>query len=420
MPGFNRQVIPTLTDLRRALTGVACSRAAAALLVLLAGNTVLAYWKPLADVDPESLPATHTWVWWATREFLDYKKPADVVLLGSSLLMHPVSRLDADFLNRDLDYVRHHRSVYMEAAISQRFGVTDPLCFNFALPGGMVSDGYMVARALFDGQRKPRIVVLGLCLRDFMDNGVTWCGGTPAFRYLKRFVNIDDLVDLAMPQIWQRLEYGLGKVFYLWDKHQDIQVVTAETARVYARRCLRHIFGSSVKDHPEWLGPPPNARSEVEEGMFIVRAHQPSSFQDNTAEYKKRYRSPNARQFAVQTEFLHRLLRLCRCRNIKVVIVNMPLTQVNMHLTPPGSYEKYVAVLRAASRCWNCPVVDLNAGGRFATADFYDTVHMNSHGGKKLLDAIVAEIASNRDLSGQLTGPRPDAALLATSPDSPQ
>ncbi|HEY9868103.1 MAG TPA: hypothetical protein V6D08_02760, partial [Candidatus Obscuribacterales bacterium] len=315
------QVIPTLTDLPRPLKGLACSRAVVALLVLFTANIVLAYWKPLADVDPESLPAAHTWVWWATREFLDHKKPADVVLLGSSLLMHPVSRLDADYLNRDLDYVRHHRSVYMEAAVSQRFGVADPLCFNFALPGGMVSDDYMVARALFDGQRKPRIVVLGLCLRDFMDNGVTWCGGTPAFRYLKRFVNIDDLVELAMPQIWQRLEYGLAKAFYLWDKHLDIQVVTAEMARVHAGKFLSHLFGTSTRDHPEWLGPPPNARSEVEEGMFIVRAHQPSSFQDNTAEYKKRYRAPNARQFAVQTEFLHRLLSLCRSRNIKAVIV---------------------------------------------------------------------------------------------------
>ncbi|HEY9869738.1 MAG TPA: hypothetical protein V6D08_11280, partial [Candidatus Obscuribacterales bacterium] len=93
---------------------------------------------------------------------------------------------------------------------------------------------------------------------------------------------------------------------------------------------------------------------------------------------------------------------------------------VNMQLPPPGCYEKYLAVIKDASRRWNCPVVDLNAGGRFGTADFYDTVHMNSRGGRKLLDAIVAEIASNRGLSAQLTGPRPAAALLATSQNSPQ
>src|SRR5262249_36315394 len=106
----------------RLTSPLAFSCAIMSLVVGLVINQCLLCWQPLVAVDPESLPAAHTWVWWATREFMDKKQSPDVVLLGSSLLMHPVSRLDADYLNRDLDYVHHHRSVYIEAAMARRFG----------------------------------------------------------------------------------------------------------------------------------------------------------------------------------------------------------------------------------------------------------------------------------------------------------
>ena len=107
---------------------------ALALLVLI--NSWLCLTQPFANVDPAMLPATHTWTWWATQEYLHNQPAPPVVLVGSSLFMHSVSRQDADFLNQDFDYVHHHYSAYLSQQLQSRFQLEKaPLCFNFSLPG---------------------------------------------------------------------------------------------------------------------------------------------------------------------------------------------------------------------------------------------------------------------------------------------
>src|SRR6202044_2094586 len=60
------------------------------LTLLAAINLCLWITQPFAKVDPAILPATHTWAWWATQEYLSCKTAPPVVLLGSSLFMHPI------------------------------------------------------------------------------------------------------------------------------------------------------------------------------------------------------------------------------------------------------------------------------------------------------------------------------------------
>ncbi|MBI4534389.1 MAG: DUF1574 family protein [Candidatus Melainabacteria bacterium] len=395
-------------------TSVITSHISLAVVFLLLLNGLLLATRPLATVDPESLPAAHTWVWWAMHEYREQKSPPKIVVLGSSLVMHPVSRLDADVLNKDLDYVHHHRSVYMEQVLSQRLGLGGAPCFNFSLPGAMVSDDYIVARALVSLKRQPQVIILALSLRDFIDNGVRCAGGTPAFRYLKRFTSIDDIVALAMPQIWQRFDYFFGKTVYLWGKKLDIQVVLAQALKERLGPVAQHVCSESLLNTLDLSkNMPSNLRSEVEEGMFIVKTHQPYSYEDNSKEYRKRYRTANEQLFAVQSMFLDKLLLLCKNCGIEVVIVNMPLTAANMTLMPKGSYDKYIAYLEQAAARWQCPLVDLNHGAQFVTEDFYDTSHMNARGGKKFVDALVRKILSVRTLVVTLQRPSSSSRQLA-------
>jgi len=385
------------------------------ILLFLSVNLLLLVLQPLSKVDPESLPSAHTWVWWATREYLQEQHRPAVVLLGSSLLMHPVSRTDADMLGEDLDYVHHHRSLYMESLLAKRLEIREGSCFNFALPGGMMSDDYIVARALFGGQRKPKLIVLGLSLRDFIDNGVHCAGATPAFRYLKRFTSVDDLMPLAMPELWQRFDYAVGKAFYLWGKKLEMQVALSEKVKQrLAPLMARFCSPSQIDKLDPARNMPSNLRAEVEEGMFIVKAHQPYSWEDNSREYRKRYRTGNDKQFAIQAEFLEKLMALCHAQDIRVLIVNMPLTQTNLALMPAGSYRHYLCVLDQASRRWHSRFVDLSMDSRFQRADFYDTAHMNSSGGQKLIEAIVGQIAGSQRLTASLASPPSVRSQLAS------
>jgi len=382
-------------------------------ILFLSLNGWLLLSQPLSKMDPESLPAAHTWVWWATQEYLNTKPSPPIVLLGSSLLMHPISRQDADFLNKDLDYVHHHRSIYMEEQLESRFKQNSLICFNFALPGGMMSDDYIVARALFSGKQRPKLVVLGLSVRDFMDNGVHCAGATPAFRYLKRFTNVDDLISIAMPQWWQRLDYWVGKAVYLWGKKLDIQVALSEESKKILTPMVTSFCNKSQLDNLDLSrNLASNLRSEVEEGMFIVKTHQPYSFENNSKEYIKRYRSPNQPLFEIQKQFLEKTLSFCSQENIAVLVINMPLTKQNIALIPKGSYQQYVSTLAHTCQQWNCSFVDLNQGSNFPTSTFYDTSHMNATGGKKLVDIIVNCITNNNRLASSLL-PSPKHIELA-------
>ncbi len=371
-------------------------------------NILLLAFQPLSKVDPDSLPAAHTWTWWATREYLDQANAPAVVLLGSSLMMHPVSRQDADFLNKDLDYVHHHKSAYLESSLTKLTGSNKLSCFNYALPGSMISDNYMVARALFSGDKKPKMLVLGLSLRDFIDSGVNCPAATPPFRYLKRFVNINDIVNLAMPQIWQRIDYNVGNMVYLYNKKLDTQVLLSEYVKAALGPLMRNICVPSLI---EKLDPaknlPSNLRSEVEENMFIVKTHQPYSWEDNSKEYIKRYRMKNTGMFDIQAKFLSQLLAYCKAQNIAVLIVNMPLTPKNMALMPAGYYNHYLSKLKESAVANDSPLVDLNSRSDFKETDFYDTSHMNATGGKKLLDRIAETIASNTTLSAAINSHAP-------------
>jgi len=360
------------------------------LLLFLILNLVLLVMQPFTRVNARALPAVHTWTWWAAQEYFSYKPPPQVVLLGSSLFMHSVSRQDANYLGKDLDYVKHHRSNYLEYLLQSRFRSKEQIvCFNFSLPGDLVSDNYMIMRSLFRDQNCPQYVIIGLSIRDFIDNAVNCPGTTPPFRYLKRFSDIDDLVTLAYPQIWQRFDYQFGKACFLWQKKLDLQVILDEqTKQIVRPLILPFSSASQLNDLDYRHHVPTNLHSEVEEGMAIVKPNIPNSFDPNYADYKRRCGKPNLPMFQIQSTFLDKLLTVANERKIKPILLNMPLTPENLALMPPGSYERYLDCLRTMAKSHNVPLVDLNGDSRFTHSDFYDTAHMNASGGRKLLDAL--------------------------------
>lgn len=368
--------------------------------LLIGANAALLCWKPLASVDPEALPAARTWVWWATKEYTELKKAPDVVLLGSSMLMHPISRVDADLLNQDLNYVQHHRSNYIEQALT-RAGFPTDTCYNFALPGGMVSDNYMVMRALMTQKQKPKIVVVAVSMRDFMDNCVKCVGATQAFKFLSRYTPIDDLVEISMPQIWQRFDYLAKKEIYLWGKKLDLQVVLSEkTKNSLAPTFASHFGKSRLAEADPAKNLPINLRSEVE--YFPVRAHEPVTWNDNRPEYTRRYRTANEKLFDVQELFMRKMCDMAHERNIEIMLVNVPLTADNHALMPKGSYENYRARLTKLAKQYSLPLVDLDGKPEFVKTDYYDTAHMNGTGGKKMADAIVQCLTGEPKLSAAL------------------
>lgn len=370
-------------------------------------NFVLLLWQPLSKVKPESLPSAHTWTYWASKEFLSQAHHSDVVICGSSVMMHPIARVEAEHSNKNVDYVLNHQSSYLADTLESSLDLKDLHCFSFALPGSMVSDDYMVVRSLLLGKNKPEVIVLGLTLRDFIDSGVTCPGATPPFRYLKRFTDIDDFVDLAMPQIWQRFDYFLGKFVYFNGKKMDLQTLLSDDAK----RALEPIFKKYFADcrlvemDPS-RNTPANLRGEMEPGMMIVGPHEQARYDDNTAEYRKRYKRNDPKMFEIQSKFLERLLSEAAKNAVPVVMVNVPVTEQNHRLMPAGAYEKYLSRVRELATKYGVDFIDPSDKVKFEQADFYDSVHMNADGGRKLLDQFAAAICADPTCANSLTRAR--------------
>lgn len=376
--------------------GALRSAAVWGLAIFCVVNLCLIVTKPLAKVDPESMPSAHTWVWWAAKEFMSESHRPEVVILGASLLMHPIARLDAEFLNKDLDYVHHHRSEYMAKALQGKLATHVSRCFNFALPGAMMSDDYIVLRSMLSGQKKPAVVILGLGVRDFSDSLVSCPAATPPFRYLKRYADTDDLVDLVMPQLWQRFDYWIGKNVYAHGKKMDVQVMLSEASKsILGKEAARLFPPSKLAQSDPTRNSPANMRAEVEEGWFVMRPHQQLPYEDNTREYKRRFRSPNTAMFDIQEKFLEKFMADCRRNDIRVVLVNIPVTAANRAFVPAGNYERYIKMLHETASKWNACCVDLGEDKDFVASDFYDTCHMNADGGRKFVDKVVAAIAKD-------------------------
>jgi hypothetical protein len=369
------------------------TRFAWALALVVAINALLSIVHPAARVNAASLPSAHSWEWWRTQSYTKLQAPPDVVLIGSSLMMIPVSFLDADYLNKELDAVHHYRSIYFEHSLAKAGAAGDLTSFNFALPGGMVSDDYMIVRALMHAEKRPKLIVIGLTLRDFIESHVPCAASTTTFRYFRHFFNIDDIADLAMPEFWQRFDYWQGKFVYMLGQRLDMQVLFGDEMKRIALKVFGPANGIAPLETPVLTANVAhNLKTEAEEGDYPLKPGQVWPYEDNSAEYKKRFSHPSNKLFAAEASFLDKTLSLTNEDGTRVLIVNMPLTAANMALMPPGYYQKYMDTLHATCARYQCSTLDLNDDKTFALSDFRDTAHMNSAGGKKLLDAIVSKV----------------------------
>jgi hypothetical protein len=294
----------------------------------------------------------------------------------------------------------------------------------------MISDDYMILRALLQSPAHPnpahpKMIIVGITLRDFIESHVPCPASTTTFKYFRRFFDIDDIASLAMPEIWQKLDYWQSKFIYLVGQRLNLQAALNQELTSLGDK----VFGPATSRAQELLetkvvtNVAKNLKSEAEEGDFILHAGQIYPFEDNSNEYRKRFSHPSATLFAAQATFLDKLLTLATQNSVQLLLVNMPLTPANMALMPSGYYERYFSTALRSAQNHQCGFLDLNDHTVFTTSDFRDTAHMNASGGRKLVDLIVKQIKSDPTLvsclkntsqdkrAGKLAGKSDDKAI---------
>ena len=140
------------------MKGLLKTRFAAALLTFSLAAALAGYFR-LGNFSPENFPYM-SWTGWTITDFLKQPRP-NVVFLGSSLMLVPLGGVDADYLRRRVDGSQHHHSAYFEDKFEEKTGL-HLRSFNFALPGEMPSDAYLIVKNLLAGEKKPDLIVYGV------------------------------------------------------------------------------------------------------------------------------------------------------------------------------------------------------------------------------------------------------------------
>lgn len=348
-------------------------------------------------------PGYGSWAWWLTKEYVDAKTPADVVVLGSSQINTAVLATDAHESQQVIDTLTHREINSLEKRLNKTVGDGHLKVFNAAIAGAVASDYYMVAKALFGGYSKPKLVVIGVSPRDFIDNELPVASATAPFHYYSQFVDTGKMTQLAYPDPIARLNAQLAMTF---DKLPLRQVHSIIDTYLLGQK------KDEPKKHSEsaLLAAVSNAAQVVKPGEWMIPANMPPIYVDNSYEYVKRYRDPNPPNYPIQLAFFDELLSWLAKENVKVLVVGMPTRPENRQLLPPAFWSTYRLTLNNLCQRNGAYFIDVSHCNDFEKCDFVDTVHMNASGGAKILDVFAEGIVKRQDL---LAAIKQDASIAS-------
>jgi hypothetical protein len=327
-----------------------------ALSVLLFAN-ILIY---LSDVHRESKISDGLASWWLTKAYFAEPEPPDIVLLGSSQL-GPIIGADVSVYKKPVDITGDHRSRVLEQDLYGLLGKHWRV-FIGALPEAMISDQLAISRALFSKEYKPQLVAVTFSPRDFIDDCFPSATATEAYTFFSKYTD---------PML---LRNNL-------DKARTKKNTLKQTSD----------YGSENKPSL-FLGEP---FERISPGEIVIRADDDYVHEDNTEEYKLRYKNPMSSQFDMQLNYFATLLKYLAAQHIQVVAFNFPISAANRKLLPDKFWKYYYERIDEVCR---------KNGAHFISADrvvlpfkeneFIDGVHLDLVGGHRWSKTVAVFIAN--------------------------
>lgn len=333
----------------------------------------------------------------AIKEYKEQKPPANVVLLGSSLMMFPFWAMDASFDPKIADIAHYHKSVALQAVLEKN-GIKNSSVFSLASAGQMSSDAFLYASEFFKGDTKPAVVVWGIAPRDFADDNVKSPMATVSFKQIVDLHNFSSYAKTFLPRFEDKAEFIANHSCFLYGRRwrfqkeadRTLDKISSIISRIFVGKNDATVGGAAFALAPKVTSAPDLGISALLAGTAEQR------WETSAREYRGRYRNIGERDLSVQMSCLDNTLKLCHQRGIKVVLVNMPLTKLNQGLMADGFYTRFNQQVKNLASTYGKDVtlVDMTNQSQFDESDFWDTVHMNHIGGSKLIGGILPAIRS--------------------------
>jgi hypothetical protein len=146
-------------------------------------------------------------------------------------------------------------------------------------------------------------------------------------------------------------------------------------------------------------------RAELEKGVWVAHPTTPYFYAAIAdADCMMRYATPNNELFENQKTWLEMNLKTLKEENIKVLLINMPVTSMALRCMRDGVYDRHVKTLKTLASKYDFDFLDAQAEGKFGPQDFTDWAHMDASGGEQLHAMIAKFVASKKPLVARLSG----------------
>jgi hypothetical protein len=305
----------------------------------------------------------------------------DVLLLGSSLVLVSSVRVDDELNGRktrfDAPYYRykinHHcQANYLEKLLSERTGRPVEIC-NAAVAASVVSDELLITRKYLATGKSPKMAVVCVAPREFLDNDRAPYTKTPTYT----------AVSDVQPEPKRAAELALKSVWHLYGERSEYN----DRLQTLAEATTGHPLS---KEDAEWQ----------------PAYQQPPNMLYDIPGYKKMYLPINKEQWKVQSKSFHDLLAMLKERGIPTVVVDMPVTKEYYALLPAKVLDDYRNLIASETAQFGVPLLKPDASAFDTKLDFEDSAHMNARGGAKLYRAIADGIAGDAKLAAALSETR--------------
>jgi hypothetical protein len=344
-----------------------------------------------------------SWPWWLVNHLRTTQESFNVALLGSSLMLSSINECDANFAGKNIDASSHHQSLYLDNKLGTAFD-GNFRTFNLATPGQMPSDAYFLTKAMMQLGQHPKAIIYGIAPRDFLDSRLASPADTEPFRYLKRFVSASAVAYDVFGLERSALDNFLSNWLFLHQHAVDIQ--TAFSRRLDAS--LQSVLPAPRTNTPFTYWDRVALLSQYKAGELYPGAavNSPVAWQpgthwkrDNIEDYLERYRKPNPESFNLQLRFLNRLISLCQDEKIEIVLVNMPLSSMNINILGQKRYAEFQSKIRTVCIARNIKLIDLGGTLAFGNEYFEDSAHLNGFGGRRFLDLLTEKMKEDAQLA---------------------
>lgn len=319
-------------------------------------------------------------------EFLPSKEQADIVVLGSSLVLTPAVRCDDRMLGKAPCYDRWYydryipeytKSDYLHKRLLEKTGL-DLKIKNLGVASSIMSDQFGIMQLMLAEGKQPKLIIVGLAPRDFLDNSQQKHLNTPTRMFIREYVEQSILPkNLTATELQDSAE----KMRRRFDK---VIAALRKTSTNIACKLSGHEPRAEYGSVNTYLGDRPNRLKDLDT-------------------YKKLYNPPNFAMLQTQAKYLEDMLMTAKENKIAVLIVNMPLTRENTAALDPHALAAYTATLEKLTCQYGAGFLNIGSqNAAYSLNDFEDCCHLNSKGGEKFYAALIETISGDRNISASL------------------